>query len=207
MEHQGLALHVEEAQVQVIGQPFHRVAVDPGVFDLFQHGLGQSVPHLGEPHYLTGHLCPGKLCRFGQAHDAGDVLRARPDALLVAAALRDGLDLGAFSDVDGAYPFRAVEFVGRYGEQVHVKVVHVCGYLAHRLDGVGMEGDVPVPGDRPCLGHGLDGADLVVGVHHGDEDGVFAYGRFQVFYPDDPLSGDREAGDLEAPGLQVAAGF
>ena len=40
------------------------------------------------------------------------------------------------------------------------------------LHGIGMERDLVLPGDCPEFRDRLDGADLVVGVHDGDEDGL-----------------------------------
>jgi hypothetical protein len=48
------------------------------------------------------------------------------------------------------------------------------------LCGISVEQDVPRASQRGHLGEGLQRADLVVGVHHGDQDGVRTYGLFEV---------------------------
>ena len=50
--------------------------------------------------------------------------------------------------------------------------MHVDGNLADGLHGVGVEEDALLVAELADLGDGLDDADLVVGVHDADEDGL-----------------------------------
>ena len=79
--------------------------------------------------------------------------------------------------VEHADALGAVEFVAGEGQHVDVLLLDVDGQMSRRLHGVGVEQDALLPADRADLRNGLDGADLVVGVHDGDQAGVGPDGR------------------------------
>lgn len=78
--------------------------------------------------------------------------------------------------------------------------------MAHGLDGVGVEHHPGLAADRPQLPDGLDGADLVVGIHDADQAGVGAQGLAQLVRRDQPLLPHLQQGDLEAFGGQLVQG-
>ena len=77
-----------------------------------------------------------------------------------------------------------MELVAGQAQQVDVLRLHVDGQVSRRLHGVGVEQDALLPAQRTDLLDGLDRADLVVGVHDGDQRGVRPYGRRQLVQPD-----------------------
>jgi len=61
-----------------------------------------------------------------------------------------------------------------------------------------MEIDVGFCGDAADFFEGLDGAEFVVGVHHGDEDGFWADGGADCIWIDAAFAIDWEVGDGNA---------
>ena len=95
------------------------------------------------------------------------------------------------------------------GEREHITVPggYVHGNVSDRLNGVGVEEHTSLPGDGGDLGDGLDGADLVIGGHDGDEDGVGADGRLYRLRVHTAQGIHRQVGDRKALGLfQVLQG-
>ena len=59
-------------------------------------------------------------------------------------------------------------------EHINITLVHINGNLCERLHCVRMEQDTVLPGDLSNLCDRLDGADLIVCEHHGDQDRIRA---------------------------------
>ena len=74
------------------------------------------------------------------------------------------------------------------------------------LHGVGMEQDTFFPADRADLRNGQDGADLVVGVHGGDQTGVGADGVRYLLGSDGADGAHRQQLDLKAFLFQLFQG-
>ena len=64
------------------------------------------------------------------------------------------------------------------GEQIHIPGLHIHRDVANRLDRVGVEQDFVSLGNGADLGNGLDGANLIVGSHDRNQNGIGADGRF-----------------------------
>ena len=79
--------------------------------------------------------------------------------------------------------------------------------MAHSLYRIGVEEYARFPGDRPDLRDWLDGADLVVGGHNGDEDRIRAEGRLHGGGVHPSLAVHRQIGDLKALLLQIPGGM
>ena len=116
----------------------------------------------------------GDLAGLAESHDARHVERAGAQAAFscpppwICGATRDpGV---ALPDVQGADSLRAVDLVGGEGHQVDLQRLHVHRDLAHRLGGVAVEENPLLLADPPDLGERVEGADLVVGRHDGDQD-------------------------------------
>ena len=93
------------------------------------------------------------------------------------------------------------------GQQVDAEFVHTRGDLADGLRGVGVEGDAVLACDVGDLGDRLDGADLVVGVHDGDEDGAGLDRAGDVVGVDQAVAVDRQDGQpVPEPLDEVLAG-
>src|SRR5579884_57009 len=69
-----------------------------------------------------------------------------------------------------------------------------------------MERHLTRPADTPDLRHRLNGANLVIGIHDGDEDGLIGDGPLYIFGIDAPIAINGQIGGLEAETLQVLAG-
>ena len=75
--------------------------------------------------------------------------------------------------------------------------------MARGLDRVGVEEDLPLAAEGADFGDGLDGADLVVGKHDGDEAGVVPQGVRHILNEDDAVGVRVEERDLKALLLQT----
>ena len=96
---------------------------------------------------------------------------------------------------------RRADLVPGQGKRVETAGGEVDRQLADGLDGVAVHRDAVLVGDRDDLGDRLDGADLVVGPHHGDErDGfrVAVQRRVERVEPDAAEAVDRQPLDLGA---------
>jgi hypothetical protein len=112
--------------------------------------------------------------------------RAGAAAVLLMAA-KDQRAVGrALLDVEGADALGAVDLVCGHGQEVHVQVAHVDGDLAYGLDSVGVEEGPGLVSDARGLADVLDGADLVVGHHHGHHADLVGHGPAQVVEVDAP---------------------
>src|SRR5258706_8650608 len=120
---------------------------------------------------VTEGLLPHRLGRAGarrdghrdaEAHDARDVLGARPPALLLAATCLDRRDTRALPHVERADALRAVELVRVQREQIHGDLAHVELERADALHSVAVERDAAVAADAADVGDRLERPDLVV---------------------------------------------
>ena len=103
-------------------------------------------PQGGDFCHILVHVVDGFLHGRRHAHDAGHILGAATLALFLLAALDEVLEGDAPADVQGADALGAVELVAGQGEHINVHLFHVDGHVTHRLDGVGVEGDLSSPG-------------------------------------------------------------
>jgi hypothetical protein len=104
---------------------------------------------------------------------------------------------------EGADPLRAVSLVSAEAHEVDAKGGEVDSELAQRLDGVAVDKDARVAGARR-LDDGadvLDGAHLVVGEHHGEEDGVRPDGGGHLLRVDPAKAVAADRRDLGSTGL------
>ena len=113
-------------------------------------------------------------------------------------AVHQRLELRPGPDVERADPFRRVELVPRDRQEIGSKVIDAGRNLSDRLCRIGVERHAVLPGNgRACL-DGHDGSDLVVGVHHADEDRVRGDRATQIVGVDAAGAVHREHGDPRA---------
>ena len=145
----------------------------------------------------------------GEADDGGGVFGAGATSVFLAAADDLGLEWGAGADVEGAGAAGAVELVGGEGEEVYAECVDVNAEVGDGLDGVGVDEGAGVFG-ADLLGDGgdvVECADLVVGVHDGDEDGVWSDGGGDIGGVDAAVGGGGDEGDVgEGVALELLDG-
>ena len=142
----------------------------------------------------------------GHAHNAGHVFRPRPLPALLGAPFNEGGEGNALADIEGAHPFGAVEFMAGEGEHVDVLPAHVNLQVAGGLHRVGVEEDVSLPAQPADVGNGLNGANLVVGIHDGHKTCVVRDGLGHLLGGDAAGLMDIQQGDGEALLLQLLQG-
>ncbi len=91
--------------------------------------------------------------------------------------------------------------------QVDVVLVHVDRNLADRLHAIGVEQDALLAADLADLGHRLNHADLVVGVHDGDENRLVGDRFPQHVEIDQPVALHRQIGHAIAELFELLAGI
>ena len=99
-------------------------------------------------------------------------------------------------------PGGAVELVAAEAEQIDPQGLHVEGDVAHRLGGVAMEQNPMAPAQRRNLRQRLEHADLVVGGHHRNQQGVGADRCRQLPQIHQTIRLDRQHGEREAMARQ-----
>ena len=88
--------------------------------------------------------------------------------------------LDPVTDVKRADSLGGINLVPGHREQIHPQFVHKGRDLAHRLGCVCVHKNALLAGQFGDVADGLDGADLVVGVHDGDQDGVGSDGGVHI---------------------------
>ena len=83
-------------------------------------------------------------------------------------------DLDSLADIEEANALGAVELVAAGAQHVDVQVVHVDRNMAKCLYRIRVEENAMLFGDLSDLCHRLNGSDLVVCKHDGDENGIRA---------------------------------
>src|SRR5208282_1379452 len=109
------------------------------------------------------------------------------------------------ADIKRTDAFGPVKLVGSYGGEVDVLFLDVHWNFSYRLDRVGVEQDAALAADGADLGDGLQHADLVVGEHDRDQDGLVVERALQVVEIDQPVFAYREVGEAVALFLQMLA--
>ena len=131
-----LALDALEAEVDVAGQPVHRVAVESAVGDLGQprNELVPQSRHLGP---VLLHVGAGILQRSGHGGNAGDVLRTGPLAPLLCAALDDVGQGDALPGIQHTGALGTVELMAGEGQHIDILLVDIDVEMTGGLHGVG----------------------------------------------------------------------
>ena len=190
----------------VFGTRATAAAVDDRAVDRAQDAALQPVAQRLEPRRLVAQMSERQPRRDAEADDRGDVLGAGAPVALVASAGEDGREPHAAADPERADTLGAVELVGRQRQQVHAERAHVYRHLADGLHGVGVEQGAVASSDRGQVGDRLDGADLVVGVHDGDDGGLRRENAFERGGGDDAVGGHRHGGPFVTAAREMPAG-
>jgi hypothetical protein len=121
-----------------------------------------------------------------QRHRAGDVLRARTDAELLAAAVDNCFDDLAVADDQGADPLGCADLVSADGEELAANGRHVDRQFAEGLHRVAVQRDTCGRTSCPNVSHRLHHANLVVHPHHRDQGRLFGQHIVERSEVDDP---------------------
>ena len=143
----------------------------------------ELVPHGDDLRGVGLHVVHGLLERRGQGHDARHILRAAPAAPLLGAALDEVKDGHGPLSVEHAHALGRMEFMAGHGEHVNIHGLDINGHMARGLNRVGMKGNSLLAAKGANLRDGLNGANLVVGEHHGDKAGILPYSGGQILKP------------------------
>ena len=113
----------------------------------------------------------GDRARLAEADDErhGESAGAQPPFVAAAFDLRNQPRPG-LSPADGqrADALRTVDLMRR--KRSEIDILRIEWNLAYRLCSICVEEDSPLPANPPDLGDRMDDADLIVGVHHGNQD-------------------------------------
>ena len=194
---QALALDALEAEAHVAGEAIHGIAVERAVRDLGQ-AVDQAVAQGADPFRVLVEVRAGVFERRGHAHDGGNILCARALAALLRAALDEARQEDALTGVQHAGAFRTVKLVRGERQQVDVLRLDVNGQVSRGLHGVGVEQHARLAADGADLADRQDGADLVVGVHNGNQARILADGVFHLLRRHGADGADGEKLDGEA---------
>ena len=82
----------------------------------------------------------------------------------------EGGNANAFADEEGADALGTVELVPGKGEKIDIEIADVERDVADRLNGIRMKQDFPLPTESTDFVDWLKAANLVIGMHDGDED-------------------------------------
>src|SRR5712664_3396373 len=138
--------------------------------------LLQPVPQIRNARRILRQRLPGKLRSSAHADNAGYVFRAT-------------------ADVQRSDPLRRIKLVPGERQQIQAQRVHVDRELPCGLHRVGMKVHVGVSGDATDFLKWLHRAQLVVGVHHGNQRGFLAKSAAQRLWRNDSLPVDGQVGD------------
>ena len=73
--------------------------------------------------------------------------------------------------IEGAHALWSIDFVAAEGHQIDGELVHVHRNLTHALGGVTMKHNPLLFGDLADFGNGIDGSNLIVRQHDGNQNG------------------------------------
>ena len=184
-----------------------RVAVQLQVVEMREEIVLQLHAQPSGAETLLRHLGPRQFGCLAESDDARDVERSRSHAALVTAAVDDGGDAhaGLATDPESADALRPVHLVGADGDRVHLHLLDVEGHLSESLHGVAVEQDALLAAEGTDLGDRLDGPDLVVREHDGNEDRLVGDRCAQLVEGDAAVLLDRQVRDAVALPLEALA--
>src|SRR5882762_7483615 len=180
--------------------------------DLVELGFEARAQPVAQRAHLLGllrHFLLGQFAGLAEADDAGNVQRARTHASLVAAAIDNGGKLNArvaTANVKSTDSLRPIDLVAGDGEQVDIVLLDVDWDFANRLHTIDREDNAVFLGNLSDFRHGIDDANLIVGIHDGDQN-CFRRNRFtHVFRVDAAIALYRQIGDFVAVLFEALTG-
>mgnify|MGYP006943196337 CR=1 FL=1 len=122
--------------------------------------------------HVLRHIGAALIQRRRHRGRGGHVARPGAHITLLRAAVHERLHRRAAAAVERADALRSVELMRREREHIHVIAPHVHRDMPDRLHRVRVEHNAPLAAERANVGNGLNGAELIVGVHYADKAGV-----------------------------------
>jgi hypothetical protein len=182
-----------------VGKAGSAGAVDGGVGDAGEDALFKLHGHGVEGEGIAGEFAGGT-----EGDGTWHVFGTGAAALLMAAAELARAERDAFADVEGADALGGVELVA--GDGVEIDEGDGGREFAGGLYAIGVEESAGRAGDGGKGFEVLDGANLIVGMHDGDEDGFGAEGLAEGIRRDDAAGVGGQVGDVNAGGIEFSAG-
>src|SRR6267378_2940541 len=180
--------------------------------DLVELGFEARTQPVAQRAHLLGllrHFLLGQFAGLAEADDAGDIQRAGTHTALMTAAIDNGRELNArvaTANIEGTDTFGSIDLVAGDGEQVDIVLLDVDWDFANRLHTIDREDNAVFLGDLADFRHRIDDANLVVGIHDGDQN-RFRRNRFtHVFRVDAAIALNRQIGDFVAVLFQALTG-
>ena len=152
-------------------------------------------------------MVAGVFERRCHAHDTGDILRTGALAALLGAALDQVRQCQTTTAVQRTHALGAVELVTGEAEHIDVLFSHVDVQMTCHLDSIGMEQNAGFLTHSADLGNRQHRADLVVGIHDGDQTGIFPNGVLHLLGGDVVTLGNVQKGHLVAQFFQFLQGM
>ena len=148
-----------------------------------------------------------KSQRVSQHFSAEDVFRAGAETVFLMTAEQKRSKLVPFAHIENARALRPAELMPGQGKVINAQSLNVDGKEPCGLHGVGMKQNAVCFRNLRQFSNWLDGADLVIDVHDGDEPGMGLDGVFQNVrrYGTDGVDG--QIGDFAAHAFHVLAGI
>ncbi len=147
---------------------------------------------------VAGEMRASDFRRFAETGDSRNVFGAGAAIAFMSAPEKQRLERSIFADVQRAHAFWPVELVCGDREEIDFEFADVDANFARGLHRIAMKINIRFESDAPDFGDGLDGAELVIRVHHGDENGFGAKRAAHILGIDNAVTGDREPGDFDA---------
>src|SRR5665213_1171134 len=182
------------------------MTVDVNFVEPLENACLELRPQIKQAMVLLSHFSLSNLAGLAETDDTGDVQRARTHSALMAAAVhlrRKPYARTLGTDVNCTDPLGSVNFVRAHREQIDTIAIDINRNFANGLDSVAMEYDALFLGDTTDFGHRMNRADLVVGIHQRDQNGLVGNRRADcvrvnhAVLIDRQISDDRLAGALE----------
>src|SRR5262245_26180741 len=186
----------------------HRT-VDEGLVEFRLEALLEPVAEREQALRLFRHFLLRDFTSLAEADDSRNVQRAGAHAAFVAAAVDDGRELNtriAAANVQSTDALRSVSFMAADGEQVDVVFLHVHRNFAYGLHFLDVKDNAIFLGDFADFRDRIDYANLVVGVHDGDQDRFWRNGLADIFRINAAILANGQVGDLVAVLFQALAG-
>src|SRR6266853_2909655 len=180
--------------------------------DLVELGFEARTQPVTQRAHLLGllrHFLLGQFAGLAEADDAGDIQRAGTHTALVTAAIDNGGKLNAWvatTNVERTDTFGSIDLVAGYREQVNVVLLDVDWNFADRLHTIDGEDNAVFLGNLADFRHGIDDANLVVGIHDGDKNCFRRNGFTHVFRVDAAIALHRQICDFIAVLFEALTG-
>ena len=139
--------------------------------------------------FLSGlcHIEAGFFQSLSHTHYGGDIFGACALSALLRSAEDKAFKGDALSGIEDACTFGTVEFMGGKGEHIYAVIADMEGEVTCCLDGVSMEDDTLTAAEGCYFRNGKNCTDLVIGIHNGDEAGIFTQGIFHLTGSNEPV--------------------